>query len=458
MKKKISVFSLVLLIVAAIDSIRNLPATALFGSPLIFFFLLSAVLFLFPISLISAELSSRFAVQGGVFHWVRHAFGPKVALLAIWLQWINTMVWYPTILSFIAGTAAYLYDPLLAENRVFLISVILIVFWGLTFVNMRGIHVSVRFNSICGMMGTLLPMGCMIVLGLLWVFKGNPLQISFASSAWLPSIKGSENFVSLIAIMASFLGMELAGVHVADIENPQRNFPKAMGFSVLILLATMIFGSLSIAMILPAQEIHLVDGIMQTFSRFLHAFEVPFLIPVLTLLIIIGSVGQMVNWLISPAKGLLQAAEYGFLPSFFLVKNKHQVATRLLLAQAWFVTFFCLAFILMPSVNGFYWFLTDLSTGLYMLMYILVFLSALRLKRAPKEELGVFHVPKGLRTVACALGLVGCIVTIVVGYFPPEGLDVGSGLDYAGLIAAGNLLSIAPVLVLLWQKRVEGDR
>lgn len=453
MKKKIPVFSLVLLIVAAIDSIRNLPATALFGSPLIFFFLLSAFLFLFPISLISAELSSRFPTQGGVFHWVRHAFGEKTALFAVWLQWINTMVWYPTILSFIAGTAAYLYDPALAQNRVFLISVILFVFWGLTFFNMRGIHASVRFNSICGMMGTLLPMGCMIFLALAWVFKGNPLQISFASSAWLPSLKGSENFVSLIAIMASFLGMELAGVHVADIENPQKNFPRAMAFSVLILLTTMILGSLSIAAIIPTHEIHLVDGIMQTFSYFLHAFQVPFLIPILTLLIIIGSVGQMVNWLISPAKGLLQAAEYGFLPSFFLVKNKHQVSVRILVAQGCVVTFFCLAFVLMPSVNGFYWFLTDLSTGLYMLMYILVFLSALKLKRASKEEGGVFQIPKGLRTFSCGLGLMGCAVTIIVGYLPPEGLEVGSGLRYGSLIAVGNLLSIVPILFLL-RKRV----
>src|SRR3990167_768624 len=114
---KIPLFSLVMLVVAAIDSIRNLPATALFGSSLIFFFLVSALFFLIPVSLVSAEFSSRFPNHGGVFHWIRHAFGEKIGMLAIWLQWINTMVWYPTILSFIAGTGAYLIDPKLAENR-----------------------------------------------------------------------------------------------------------------------------------------------------------------------------------------------------------------------------------------------------------------------------------------------------------------------------------------------------
>src|SRR5580704_11741213 len=120
MPKKLPLFSLVLLIVAAIDSIRNLPASALFGSALIFFFIFSALVFLIPTSLVAAELSAAFPDKGGVYHWVKMALGEKWAMVAIWLQWINTMVWYPTILSFIAGTAAYIIDPSLAQNPKYL--------------------------------------------------------------------------------------------------------------------------------------------------------------------------------------------------------------------------------------------------------------------------------------------------------------------------------------------------
>src|ERR1700730_163274 len=132
MNKKISLFSLVLLVVAAIDSIRNLAASALFGSYLIFFFILSALIFLIPTALVAAELSAIFPEKGGVYHWVRSALGEKCGMMAIWLQWINTMVWYPTILSFIAGTAAYLINPELSQNKWYLISCILAVFWGIT--------------------------------------------------------------------------------------------------------------------------------------------------------------------------------------------------------------------------------------------------------------------------------------------------------------------------------------
>ena len=444
-------FSLVLLIVAAIDSIRNLPAMAIFGSSLIFFCLFSALVFLIPISLIAAEFTSRYSEKGGVFYWVSHAFGEKTAFIAIWLQWINTMVWYPTILSFIAGTAAYLLDPALAQKKEFLIPMILLIFWGLTLLNLRGIHVSAKINTFCGVIGLLVPMTVLILLGLLWVCMGKPIQVAFNAPAMLPTLSGSQNWVSLIAIMASFLGMELSGVHVSDISNPQKNFPKAIGWAVLILLATVILGSLSIAVVIPLHEIRLVDGIMQTFTQFFAAFHIPWAIPILTLLIIIGSVGGMINWLISPAKGLLHAAEHGFLPPFFCKKNKHHVPVRLLLTQAILVTLFCLAFILMPSINAFYWFLTALSTELYMFMYLLLFSSALKLGRP--QEIASYRIPLGTRHLICLLGLFGCLLTIIVGYFPPTDIAVGSSLRYALLIASGNVVLIAPALLLCMYKK-----
>ena len=83
MNRKIPFFSLVMLIVAAIDSIRTLPTTAFFGSTLIFYYFLSSVLFLFPVALISAEFASRNSEEGGVFNWIRQAFGASMASASI---------------------------------------------------------------------------------------------------------------------------------------------------------------------------------------------------------------------------------------------------------------------------------------------------------------------------------------------------------------------------------------
>lgn len=443
MQKKIGLFSLVFLIVAAIDSIRNLPAAALFGSSLIFFFSFSAFVFLIPVALFSAEFSSRYPEEGGIFHWVRHAFGEKWAFLSVWLQWINTMVWYPTILFFIAGTAAYLFDPSLAQNKWFLTTVVLLIFWGLTLINFKGIHVSAKINTICSIIGTILPILFLVGLGVFWIFQGDTLQISFSTAKMLPSLNQSDSWTGLIAIMASFLGMELSGVHVNDIVNPQKNFPKAMGFSVIILLVTMLFGALSVALVIPEKDIRLVDGVMQTFTQFFSTFHMEWAAPLLAGLILIGSTGGMINWLISPAKGLLQSANYGFLPKFFLHKNNHHVPVRILIAQAILVSAFCLSIAFIPSINVFYWFLMALSTGLYMLMYVLMFLAALKLKPSPKEPAAFYIAPK-IRTLFCWIGLLGSFLTIVVGFFPPQEIQIKNTLFYVCCIAAGNLILIAP--------------
>lgn len=437
---------------------RNLPAAALFGSSLIFFFLFSAIVFLIPVALVSAELSAAFPEKGGVYQWINMAFGKKWAMAAIWLQWINTMVWYPTMLSFIAGILTYLINPELAQSKAYLISCILIIFWGLTWVNMKGLHVSTLVNNIFAIMGTIIPMLFLITLGIIWVCSGQPLKIELNTSSLLPPLGQFTSWSSLIAIMAGFLGMELSGVHVNDIHAPQKNFPKAVLLATLFIFISMVMGSLSIAFVLPEADINLVSGVMQVFSNFFDVFGLRALTPIMTLLIAVGSVGTMINWLISPAKGLLHAAEFGFLPPFFMRKNKAGVASNILIAQAVLVSLFCLVFLFEPSINAFYWFLTALSTELYMIMYILMFCGGLKLHYKHTDRRGAFKIPgKQLGMWATSfLGLAGCLTTIIVSFFPPENIDIGSPARYLYMICIGNILTLCPLFFFFrYRKRTQ---
>lgn len=449
MTKKISFLSLVILIIASIDNIRNLPAAALFGNSLIFFFVFSALVFLIPTALIAAELSAAFPEKGGVYQWINAAFGKRWAMAAIWLQWINTMIWYPTILSFIAGTLSYLISPELAQNKAYLISCILSVFWAITLINLKGIHISALVNNICATIGTIIPMVFLIILGAVWVFSGQPTQLHLSTSNLIPSFDQSTSWISLIAIMASFLGMELSGVHVNDIREPQKLFPKAVFLATLFIFLSMVLGSLSIAFVLPEKEINLVSGVMQVFSNFFQVFGLQALTPFLTLAIAIGSIGMMINWLISPAKGLLHAAEFGFLPPFFTRKNRAGVPANILLMQALLVSALCLVFLLEPTVNAFYWFLTALSTELYMIMYILMFCAGIRLHYKYVNRPSSFKIPGkdfGMWTAA-SLGIIGCTMTIIVSFFPPENLNIVSSTRYLYMICFGNFFAISPLFL-----------
>lgn len=453
--EKISTLSLILLMTGAIDSIRNLPTTALFGSTLVFFFILGAIFFLIPVALISAELTStRPSLEGGIYDWVRLSLGPKFAFITIWLQWINTVVWFPTILSFIAATAAYLFKPELAANKYYLVSSILIVFWGLTFLNLKGIKTSAKFASICTVLGMILPMALIIVMALYWLLMQKPIAIDLSFHALIPDLKNVNSWVSLTAIMTAFLGMELAAVHVKNIHKPQKNFPKAMFFSVILILATMILGSLAIAIVLPAKDINLVAGVMQAFDNFFMAYHITFFEPVLVLFLVVGSLGGLINWIISPAKGLLQAANHGYLPKFMCKKNEHQVATNILLIQAIAVTLLCSAFLLVPSINGIYWLFTDLSTELYLFMYALMFIAAFILKNKDGSKPNGYRVPGGKTGyyVVCLMGLIGALTAIVIGFIPPE--NTFSSSRYFSLIfAIGLVVMTMPAFIIIALKK-----
>lgn len=460
---KLSTFALTLLITGAIDSIRNLPATALSGSALVFFFIFGAIVFLIPAALVSAELTAN-VDEGGIYQWVRLAFGEKIAFLAIWLQWINNIFWFPTILSFIAGTAAYIIDPALAQNKFYLVSVILTTFWLLTIVNLRGIHMSAKFTSFCAIVGLIIPMSLIIGLLVVWMISGNPVQIHLTSSNWIPDLHNGDNWITLTAVMLGFAGMELSAVHIKDVKDPQKTFPRALLFSTIIILTTMILGSLAIAYIVPQENISLVNGTMQTFAYLFNAYHLNWLTPILTVLLVVGTLGGVISWVISPIKGIAQAGHHGFLPPILKKQNAHGVPQNLLITQAILVSVTCLAFLFIPSVNGCYWLLTALATQLYTLMYALMFITGLSLRKKIQQEGTGFKIPGGKLggTIVCLAGLLGCIITVIIGFIPPAGMNVGSTLNYEIMFCLSMLAMLVPTSFFYWyyqrgQKRIEAS-
>ena len=448
----LSVFALVMITVGSVDSVRNLPATALFGSQLIFFFGISALFFLIPCALVSAELSAAYPRQGGIYVWVKEAFGEHWGFAAIWFQWIENVIWYPTILSFVAGTIGYLIEPQLAQSHYFLVSVILVSFWGATLVNLFGMKSSARFSSLCACFGLLVPMTLIIALGATWLLQGHHSEVSFHARDFFPHAQDSNLWVALTGIMLSFCGIEIATVHAGDVANPQKEFPRALLISVFIILFTLVLGSLSIAIVLPASQISLVAGIMQAFDVFFKSHNMAWILPLMAVMLVIGALGGVSNWIIAPTKGLLIAGRDGHLPPMLQTTNRFQAPTALLILQAVIVSILTMAFLFFPTINASYWLLTALAAQLYMLMYILMFAAAIALRFKNPHHAGSFRIPGGFKGVLLvgSMGIIACMVTFAVSFIPPDNIQVGNRMLYDGSILLGLLLMCAPP-VITWK-------
>ena len=105
-KAGMGVFTLAMLNVAAVLSIRNLPSQAEYGWSIIFYITAASICFFLPSALVSAELASAWPEDGGVYQWVKEAFGPKWGFVAIAMQWVENLPWFPAVLTF-AWASAY---------------------------------------------------------------------------------------------------------------------------------------------------------------------------------------------------------------------------------------------------------------------------------------------------------------------------------------------------------------
>lgn len=441
---------LALLNLAVMTSLRNLPIVSEYGFGSSFFYLLVAVIFLFPAGLISAELATGWTRTGGVYIWVREAFGPGWGFFAIWMQWIHSVPWFPAILSFSASALAFLINPSLAENKIYLVSCTLCGFWGFTFFNYFGLKTSSWFSAIGVICGTILPGILLIILGIVWVVSGNPIQIEFSASSLIPQMNNIQNLVFLTGLFLAFGGLEVSAAHAREVENPQKTFPRSIFIAAIVSLLLYSLGALAIAIMIPKEEISLVSGLMSAFQLFLGHFHLSWLLVPLGLMIVLGAVGELNAWIIGPVRSMHATSKHGDLPPFFQKLNRHGMPSNLLLFQGVIVTIASFVFLFMPSASSAFWILSAISVQLYLLMYILMFLAAIKLRYSHPDVFRPYRIPyhkPGIWFVG-SLGTLSSVFAFFMGFIPPGQLVVGSLVFYESFLITGILImSLIPYLI-----------
>lgn len=378
--RTLGVFSLVMINVIAIDSLRNLPANATNGFSLVLLYVIASVLFLIPCILVTAELATHHPKTGGVYVWMREAFGPQWGFFTIWLQWIYNVFWYPTILSFIATNIAYLINPALANQKFYIVPMVIVMFLIATYLNARGMKLSSLVSTVSAIAGTIVPMIVIILLGAGWLWTGKPLALMPRMEHWLPHLNQMPNIAFLVIILFSLMGFEMSAAHAEAVKNPERDFPKALFYSGLIIVLSMVLASLAIVIVMPGKTLNIISGLNDAFQIFLNNFHLGWLMPVLIVMIIIGGFGGMAAWVIGPTKGLVVAAEDGLLPKKLGLRNQKGAPIIVLCLQAVLTIILSCLFLCFKSMSTAYWILSVLTAQLALLFYICLFAAAIKLR------------------------------------------------------------------------------
>ena len=451
-KKTLGVFQLVMINVIAVDSLRTLPFSAEYGLSLVFFYLIAACFFFIPSGLIAAELGTGWPHTGGLYIWIREAFGEKIGLIAIWLNWVYNLAWYPTIMALIAGTFAYLFSPELAQNKTYMYLLIMGLFWAATFLNCCGMRISVMISTIGALIGTLMPMLLIIALGAIWYFQGRPSEITFSFAALFPDIGSSDKLAFFSNILFGLIGLEMVAAHAGEMKNPRRDYPKALFASSIIILTSIILASLAISMVVPHKNLNLVVGVIQAFSLFFEAFGMPWMTKIIALCVILGGLSGVAAWMIGPTKGIMIASQDGSLPKLFTKVNKHGVPTGALFLQAMIVSVLALAFVFMPTVNSSFWLLSIITAQLALIVYITLFAASIKLHHHKREVQRNFKVPFGNFGIwfVAVSGITISLVAIGVGFIPPPNIPMHGQISYEFLLICGMVILSALPFPLYW--------
>jgi putative glutamate/gamma-aminobutyrate antiporter len=454
-RRVISVFMLAMLNVSIMASLRNLPLVAELGLSALFFFAIVAIFFLIPCALVSAELATGWPKSGGIYIWVREALGDRWGFFAIWMQWVHNVAWYPVIMSFIAGTLAYLISPTLANNKFYILGVILVGYWGMTFLNYLGIKTSGWFSTIGVIVGTIAPGILIITLGISWIFSGHPIHIPLTWEATIPDFNSINQLVFLAGLFLAFAGLEVSASYAGNVQNPQKNYPRAIILGAVITFCLFMLGSLAIAIVIPNTQISLVSGLIEAFQVFFTYYHLNWLLDPLAALLIIGAIAEVNSWIIGPVKGLHETSIHGNLPPFFQNLNSRGVPTNLLLFQAIIVSVVSCVFLYMPSVSSAFWILTAMSAQSYLVMYILMFIAAIRLKYTKPHVPRPYKIPfhyKGI-WVFCCMGILASLFAIALAFVPPSQLNVGSLLFYVLFLVVGlTIMCAIPIVIFECRK------
>jgi amino acid transporter len=453
---------------ASIFNIRKFPTMAETQWQLVVFTFMAVIMYLVPASLISAELATSWPQSGGVYLWVKQAFGQRWGFTAVWLQWFMMTITFVVALSTIAATLAYVFNPALATNKPFQFIVIVVAWWALTLINLRGLKTYSWISSTFLIVGMLIPAALLLIGGLWYVLSGHAVHMTLHPTfkAFIPNFRNINSIVLLTTFVFLFMGVEMSAAHAKEIKNVKRNYPLALLIVGVVTVALSIPCSLLVAAIVPNKDLNLLAGVMQAFVAILGTYG--WLVVVIALLHVLGGIGEASTWALGPVRSLVSTARDGNLPRALQKLNENGIPANMMFVQAGFITVWAVIYAILPGgVNSSYWMLSSLATAIYILMYFFMYAAAIRLRYKHPEVKRPFCVPGGKVGiwVVAGWGILAMAFLLILTLMPPSQISFSriSPLVYLLFMGLGALIVLAIPLVIYrikkpsWKTAIEPE-
>lgn len=431
-KKKFRLFDAILATVCITLVAESVTPTAAIGNSQYFWWLFLIIAFCVPYGMISAELGTTYQSEGGMYDWVKRAFGAKWASRVAWNYWINFPLWIASLAVAVTDVIAGIFN---LELNIWVLLILQLGYtWLVSFLGTQRIGESKWIVNI----GTFFKILFMVSLGLLGIYcfiktgeSANPIE---SAIDLLPSMDLlSLSFLSVIIF--NFLGFEVVATFADDMENPSKEIPKALIYGGLLMAIFYILPAtgVNIAMSLEQAE---AAGITDSFSILLsnlgvNADLIRAIVIAVGLMFIYTMVANIVSWSFGVNSVAKYSADDGGLPKVFSKTNKQGVPYMASIMNGVVATVIVVIGLILGQVSetasNLFWTFFSLSLVTLLTSYIPLFLAFIKLRKTDKTK-RVYKVPGGpvmtaLMAYVPFVLLVLSIIFTLFGDFTKEYID-----------------------------------
>ncbi|MDH3646819.1 MAG: APC family permease [Gammaproteobacteria bacterium] len=437
-KKSLGQADLVLFTVSAILLLETLAAAASIGASSIFWWLFLGVIFYIPFALICAEMGCSYPEQGGIYAWVRDAFGGRWGARASWGYWVNTAVWLPAINILFAGIFAQLFMPDLSLAAQIAISIVLL--WVAVGLNVVTLDVGKWVPNL----GAVLKVAVFIALiaGAIVYTRNHGMANPLTLATLKPDWGGALQYIP--AIIYGMLGFELISASSEEMKHPARDVPRAVFTSGLIIITLYTLATAAMLAALPSGDIDLVEGLMDTLRQLLGdsglGQNAAMLLGIFALF---SFFSNGVTWTLGCNRAAAEAGQEKELPGLFAMESQRGTPVGAAVTMGLVGTGVLILYgYLAGSQEDLFWSLFAFSAVIFLLPYLGMMLAFVKMRVSDPGHPRPFAIPGGLLVAkllaySCFAILTLSIVLFV--YTPGEGVQWPVLLGAIALIALGEL-------------------
>ena len=429
-KYKFRLFSAVLATVCIILVGDAVAPTAAIGNSMYIWWAVMLIGFFVPYALISAELGTQYPSEGGMYTWIKKAFGKKWAGRVAWFYWVNFPLWIASLADLITTMIMQMFG---IEMEMWMVLAIqLFYIFLVTILGMLRISQSDWVSNIGAIIKMIL-LGAIGCLGLYVLFtKGtaNPIE-GWQDFVPLASADGGIDWAGLgfvALIIFNMLGFEVVGTFYDDMDKPKSQIPKAIILGGILIAIFYIFPSFGMGVGTPFEEIQTNTGFLDSYNVLMaNAGISEAAIQAITItvggLFILTLISNISSWTFGVYSVTAYAAEDGVFPKSWAKRNKDGAPYVVsiwtgLISAVLAVAGIVIAYVFPEEeeLSNMFWAFFSLSLVCLLLSYIPMFAAFIKLHKKGQQVKNGYWLKVG-PVLKWIMGLIPLLLLFVALFF-----------------------------------------